>query len=98
MNWWKLDPLFTIRMWFHLGHPNSPLSHPSLTRRVFFHGPVSDAYMEEFQSHINPYECFWWPLAMMRPFASFRASSHKSTDGRSVAARGCWYFEASTTS
>jgi pimeloyl-ACP methyl ester carboxylesterase len=71
INWWKLDPLFTIRMFFHGGHPNSPLSHPALTRRVFFHGPVSDTYIEEFQRHINPYECFWWPLTMMRPFTSF---------------------------
>ncbi|KAB5583381.1 Alpha/Beta hydrolase protein [Coniochaeta sp. 2T2.1] len=71
VNWWKVDPLFTIRMWFHLGHPNSPLSHPALTRRVFFHGAVSDAYMEEFQRHINPYECFRWPLSMMKPFTSF---------------------------
>lgn len=59
-------------MWFHLGHPNSPLSHPDLTRRVFFHSPVSDRYMEEFQRHINPYECLWWPLEMMRPFVDFR--------------------------
>lgn len=58
-------------MWLHLGHPNSPLSHPTLTRRVFFHGSVSDSYMEEFQRHINAYECLWWPLQMMRPFVDF---------------------------
>jgi len=33
--------------------------------------------MEEFQRHINPYECFWWPLTMMKRFTSFpRILSH----------------------
>jgi pimeloyl-ACP methyl ester carboxylesterase len=94
INWWKLDPLFTIRMWFHGGHPNSPLSHPALTRRVFFHGPVSDVYLNEFQRHINPYECFWWPLTMMRSFTSFpRILTHihgweKNNSARVLVLRG----------
>jgi hypothetical protein len=71
VDWWTFDPLFGIRLLLHLGHPNSPLSHPALTRRIFFHGPLSDTYLEEFQRHMNPYECFWWPLTMARSFASF---------------------------
>jgi hypothetical protein len=77
MNWWRLDPFFTIRMVFHLWHPNSPLSHPALTRRVFFHDKVSDAYVEEFQRHISPFESFWWPISMMRQFTNpLRVVSH----------------------
>ncbi|KAH7635831.1 Alpha/Beta hydrolase protein [Sordaria sp. MPI-SDFR-AT-0083] len=31
LNWFRLDPLFTLRMILHGWHPNSPLSHPSLS-------------------------------------------------------------------
>ena len=55
-------------MIFHGYHPNSPLSHPALTRRIFF----SDAYPEgdllRFQSRTNRYESFLWPFGMMTSF------------------------------
>jgi len=70
LNWWKLDPLFTIRMIFHGWHPNSPLLHPLLTKRAFFSNGISDSYLLEFQKNICPYESFLWPLGMMRPFTN----------------------------
>lgn len=70
INWWLLDPWFSLRMLFHGWHPNSPLSHPALTRRVFFSDAVSDSYVMQFQRHINAYEAFLWPLGMMVPFVN----------------------------
>ncbi|KAL1853171.1 hypothetical protein Daus18300_011910 [Diaporthe australafricana] len=70
VNWWLLDPWFSLRLIFHAWHPNSPLSHPALTRQVFFSDAVSDSYVTEFQKHINAYESFLWPLGMMMPFAN----------------------------
>jgi len=68
-NWFRLDPLFTIRMLLHAWHPNSPLSHPALTRRVFFGPAQSDAYVVAFQRRTCRYESFLWPLGMAYPFA-----------------------------
>ncbi|KAG8169922.1 hypothetical protein KVR01_000667 [Diaporthe batatas] len=70
INWWLLDPWFSLRMLFHGWHPNSPLSHPALTRRAFFSDAVPDSYVARFQTHINAYESFLWPLSMMVPFAN----------------------------
>ena len=70
LNWFRLDPFFTIRMLFHLWHPNSPLSHPALTRRVFFSEELSGKYVEEFQEKASPYESFWWIMAMRKTFVS----------------------------
>ncbi|KAK3680463.1 Alpha/Beta hydrolase protein [Podospora appendiculata] len=69
-NWWCLDPWFTLRMILHGWHPNSPLSHPALTRRVFFSEQPSDAYVESFQKRVSPYESFLWPLGMSYPFTN----------------------------
>jgi hypothetical protein len=55
-------------MVFHGWHPNSPLSHPNLTRRVFFSEGLSDAYVIKFQERISAYESFLWPLGMGMPF------------------------------
>ncbi|KAK3343875.1 Alpha/Beta hydrolase protein [Lasiosphaeria hispida] len=68
MNWFALDPVFTARMLFHGWHPNSPLSHPALTRQTFFSKELSEAYVEEFQSRVSPYESFLWIMGMGRPF------------------------------
>lgn len=70
INWWLLDPWFSLRLLFHGWHPNSPLSHPALTRRAFFSDAVSDSYVVQFQKHINAYESFLWPLGMMVPFVN----------------------------
>ena len=55
-------------MVFHGWHPNSPLLHPLLTKRVFFSNGISESYLLEFQRRICPYESFLWPLGMMRRF------------------------------
>ncbi|KAL8296649.1 hypothetical protein RB597_005973 [Gaeumannomyces tritici] len=69
VNWWRADPLFTVRMLFHGWHPNSPLSHPALTKRIFFSdGGVDDDYVARFQARTSAYESFLWPISMMRPF------------------------------
>ena len=73
LNWAKLDPWFTLRMLFHLWHPNSPLSHPALTRRAFFGSAFPDDRVLPFQRQLCRYESFWWPLTMMRPFATANA-------------------------
>jgi len=68
MNWFRLDPLFTFRMIFHGWHPNSPLSHPILTRRTFFSDKLPDAYIETFQDRLSPYESFLWIMGMSKLF------------------------------
>lgn len=72
MNWARLDPWFSIRMLFHLWHPNSPLSHPQLTHRAFFGDKFPLSRVEAFQHRMNRFESFWWPLGMIRPFATAR--------------------------
>lgn len=67
-SWRTLDPWFIPRMIFHLWHPNSPLSHPALTRRAFFSNEQTDAYVETFQDRASPYESFIWALGMTKPF------------------------------
>lgn len=79
VNWWLLDPWFSLRLLFHGWHPNSPLSHPALTRRAFFSDAVSDSYVTQFQKHINAYESFLWPLGMMVPFANAATVIRKVT-------------------
>jgi hypothetical protein len=67
-NWWNLDRWFIPRMILQLWHPNSPLSHPALTRRAFFSDAQTDAYVEAFQDRISAYESLVWAMGMMRPF------------------------------
>ncbi len=59
-------------MVFHGWHPNSPLSHPALTKAVFFSRDVSDSYVLGFQRQICSYESFLWPVGMLGPFANPR--------------------------
>ncbi|KAL2759601.1 hypothetical protein ACRALDRAFT_1074171 [Sodiomyces alcalophilus JCM 7366] len=68
-SWAALDPWFTIRMILQGGHPNSPLSHPVLTKQAFFSGGASDAKVLDFQSRMSRYESFLWPISMMMRFA-----------------------------
>lgn len=70
MNWAKVDPWFSIRMLFHFWHPNSPLSHPILTHRAFFGDKFPMSAVLPFQRRTSRFESFWWPLSMMRPFAT----------------------------
>ncbi|KAK0626383.1 Alpha/Beta hydrolase protein [Immersiella caudata] len=70
MNWFRLDPWFTFRMIFHLWHPNSPLSHPALTRRVFFSEELDGEYVERFQEKASPYESFLWIMGMRKTFVN----------------------------
>ncbi|KAH7320081.1 Alpha/Beta hydrolase protein [Stachybotrys elegans] len=72
MNWARVDPWFLIRMLLHGWHPNSPLSHPMLIKRIFFGEDIGDAQVAEFQAHVNRYEAFWWPITMMTAFADPR--------------------------
>ncbi|KAK3941695.1 Alpha/Beta hydrolase protein [Diplogelasinospora grovesii] len=67
-NWFCVDPLFTVRMILHGHHPNSPLSHPALTRQAFFSNQVTGSFVEGFQRRICAYESLMWPLGMGRPF------------------------------
>jgi hypothetical protein len=56
-------------MIFHGYHPNSPLSHPALTRKVFFSEKLPEDYVLKFQERVCAYESFLWPFGMFRPFA-----------------------------
>lgn len=69
-NWWNLDPWCALRLVLHAWHPNSPLSHPFLTRRAFFGDSFPFSAIVPFQRRMNRYESFLWPSSMMRPFAS----------------------------
>ncbi|KAK5634278.1 hypothetical protein RRF57_009992 [Xylaria bambusicola] len=68
MNWWRMDPWFSVRMLFHGWHSNSPLSHPFLVKQAFFSKDYPEDKLAEFHSHGNRYESFLWPLGMMRRF------------------------------
>ena len=70
MNWFRLDPWFSFRMIFHGWHPNSPLSHPTLVRNVFFSKQLPGSYVETFMQRINPYESFLWSLGMGSRFVN----------------------------
>ncbi|ROT43452.1 alpha/beta-hydrolase [Sodiomyces alkalinus F11] len=67
-NWVALDPWCMLRLILQGGHPNSPLSHPALTKQSFFSGGVSDAKVLDFQTRMCRYESFLWPISMLRPF------------------------------
>ncbi|KAF4445877.1 hypothetical protein F53441_10403 [Fusarium austroafricanum] len=84
INWWMMDPLFGIRLLFHLFHTNSPLSHPNLTHQVFFSDEFPHAAVVPFQRRMNRYESFLWPLSMGHPFVSpSDLLSHIRNDGAS---------------
>ncbi|KAI0855623.1 Alpha/Beta hydrolase protein [Xylaria cubensis] len=68
VNWWRLDPWFTVRLIFHGWHPNSPLSHPYLVKRAFFSKDYDKDKLADFQNHLNRYESFLWPMGMMFRF------------------------------
>lgn len=85
MNWAKIDPWFTIRMLFHAGHSNSPLSHPILTHRIFFGDSFPLSSVAPFQRHLNRYESFLWPFSMMHHFSSAsNILSHIRNEGSSA--------------
>jgi hypothetical protein len=88
MNWFRLDPWFTFRMIFHGWHPNSPLSHPVLTRRVFFSNELPDEYVHKFQQKVNPYESLLWPLGMSAPFVRPQMVLQQIAGWGSVATKG----------
>jgi pimeloyl-ACP methyl ester carboxylesterase len=66
----RVDPLFMLRLILQGYHPNSPLSHPALTKQAFFSEEVLDSYVEAFQRRLAPFESFLWPFGMMYPFAT----------------------------
>lgn len=70
MHWFKLDPMFSIRTLLHFYHPNSPLGHPVLLRRVFFGEQQSDDYVQKFFEKASPYESYLWIFGMARTFVN----------------------------
>ncbi|KAL2265273.1 hypothetical protein VTJ83DRAFT_6373 [Remersonia thermophila] len=70
--WMSMDPWFLPRMWFQLGHPSSPLSHPALTWNAFFSRAQSAAFVKAFHDRLTPYESFLWSLGMSKPFVNMR--------------------------
>jgi len=70
VNWMSKDPFLMIRMILQGYHPNSPLSHPALTKQAFFCEKVSDSYVEAFHRRLSPFESFLWPFGMLLPFAT----------------------------
>ncbi|KAL2157744.1 hypothetical protein VTH06DRAFT_5012 [Thermothelomyces fergusii] len=71
-SWRMLDPWFVPRMILHLWHPNSPLSHPALTRRAFFSREQTDPYLEAFQDKMCAYESLASTVGMMKSFVNQR--------------------------
>ncbi|GMK55139.1 hypothetical protein CspeluHIS016_0201950 [Cutaneotrichosporon spelunceum] len=70
MNWARIDPWLSFRTIFHFGHPNSPLSHPSLTQAAFFGSSFPSERVQAFQHRLCRFESLLWPLSMMRQFAT----------------------------
>ncbi|KAK3371526.1 Alpha/Beta hydrolase protein [Lasiosphaeria ovina] len=87
VNWWLLDPWFTLRMVFHGWHPNSPLSHPALTKRAFFSEHVTDDLVRRFQQRINAYESFLWPLGIGYSFVNPHKMLPQITSNRAIGQR-----------
>jgi pimeloyl-ACP methyl ester carboxylesterase len=69
MNWARTDPWFTIRLMLHGMHPNSPLSHPALVKRIFFGASMPQQTVAQFSTGLNRYEAYLWPFSMMAHFA-----------------------------
>lgn len=66
-NWFKHDPLFPIRLLWHLYHPLSPLSTTGLVKGAFFSPSVPESTVGEFQrTCLTGYESLIWPNQMMR--------------------------------
>jgi pimeloyl-ACP methyl ester carboxylesterase len=64
-NWFRrIDPWFSIRMIFHLYHPNSPLSSPKLVHNAFFGPEYPLSKVPEFMRWMSNYEAMWWPFGM----------------------------------
>jgi pimeloyl-ACP methyl ester carboxylesterase len=80
-SWMSIDPWFLPRMFFHFGHSNSPLSHPTLTWRAFLSREQSPSFVEAFHNRLTPYESFLWILGMSRPFVKFRNVISQISDG-----------------
>lgn len=69
-NWWfKVDPMFSLRLLWHGWHPGSPLSSTRLVKNVFFSEKKPTAEVTAFQKLMAPFESFWWPIVMMWKFA-----------------------------
>lgn len=64
----SIDPWIGIRHALHLFHPNSPLSHPQLTRRAFFTPGSPESAVADVHAHLCPYESLRWPVGQMFPF------------------------------
>lgn len=60
-----MDLWFTLRMWKHFLHPNSPLSNTYLVKRAFFCDSKPDSEVDAFAKNMSHYESFLWPLGMM---------------------------------
>ncbi|EXJ87162.1 hypothetical protein A1O3_04121 [Capronia epimyces CBS 606.96] len=67
-NWFRLDPWFLVRSCFHLQHPRSPLSHPSLVHRAFFSAECPMSVAEDFSHWMPKYESVRWPGGMASRF------------------------------
>jgi pimeloyl-ACP methyl ester carboxylesterase len=68
-NWAKADPWFQVRLNLQGWHPNSPLSHPALVRRIFFSNKLPEPSLAQFVSRVNRYESYLWPFSMLTSFA-----------------------------
>ncbi|KAF1982194.1 alpha/beta-hydrolase [Aulographum hederae CBS 113979] len=72
LNWLRLDPWFNLRMFFHFGHPMSPLSFTALVKQAFFCSAYPDSKVREFETRMPHSESFLWPLGMLFRFVDFR--------------------------
>ncbi|KAI9797446.1 MAG: hypothetical protein M1833_005486 [Piccolia ochrophora] len=71
-NWFKMDPWFLLRSYWHLGHPISPLSSTTLVHRAFFSPECPRTVVRDFEPNICDYESMRWPIGLMHSFTNAR--------------------------
>ncbi|KAM0755158.1 alpha/beta-hydrolase [Meredithblackwellia eburnea MCA 4105] len=85
LNWFILDPYFSIRMLWQMGDPASVLSTPRLVARAFFGTSyfTSQTPPPDFFEDMNTEESIAWPSSMMFRFVNTeRVKMHlKGEDG-----------------
>ncbi|KAF4556254.1 Hypothetical protein D9617_1g081300 [Elsinoe fawcettii] len=71
-NWFKADPWFPVRVYYHLFHSRSPLSSTALVKNAFFCDEYPIDKVPAFERLMSPFESLIWPSSMMSRFVSIK--------------------------
>ncbi|KAF2219944.1 Alpha/Beta hydrolase protein [Elsinoe ampelina] len=72
INWFRADPWFPIRIYWHLFHARSPLSSTALVKNAFFCDEYPIEKIPALEKLMAPYESMLWPSSMFWRFISIR--------------------------